>query len=136
MRFVSPPPLHALKLSFVEIVFQDRTILWMRTLCDDHLSPLLWTQPSDIRKALFRNDHIKVVFRLIDVCAHGDDTTHPVRIRFRWPRGRCVHNTVLRRSKEISRATDTIQHAGSHHASAVCVGVDVDFYGSVHSNNA
>jgi hypothetical protein len=47
-----------------------------------------------------------------------------------------VHNAVLGRSKEISRATKTVQHAGSHYASAIRVGVNINLYGSVHPDNA
>lgn len=136
VRLVSPAPLHAFKLSLVIIIFQNGTILRMRALRNDNLCPLFWTQSSNIRKSLLRNDHIKIVLSLIDMCAHRHNTTQPVWISFRRSRRRCVHNTIFGRSKEICRTAEAVQHARSHHTSTVCVSVDVDFYGCVHSNNA
>jgi len=76
------------------------------------------------------------VLRLINMRTHGHDATHSVRIRLALPRARRMHDAVLGRPQEISRAAQAIQHAAAQDAGAVCVGVDVDLDGRVHADDA
>ena len=47
-----------------------------------------------------------------------------------------MHDTVFAASEEVGTAAKTVEHAGAHDAGGVCVGVDVDFDGRVHADDA
>ena len=73
---------------------------------------------------------------LVDVCAHGNDAGDTGRVGLRGTCGGGVHDGVLGVAEEVGGATETVQHAAAHHASAVGVGVDVDLNGGVHADNS
>ena len=76
------------------------------------------------------------MFSLIHVRAHGHNAAYTRGIRLRRPRARCMHDRVLCGAEKVGRSTEPIEHSRAHHTRAVGVGVDVDFQGRVHTNNA
>jgi hypothetical protein len=76
------------------------------------------------------------MLRLIDMRAHGHDAADAVWVRLARPRARRVHDAVFGAAQEIRAAAQTVQHAAAHDAGAVGVGVDVDFDGRVHADDA
>jgi len=79
---------------------------------------------------------LTIVLCLVDVCAHGDNAGDTSGVCLGRTSGGSVHDGVLGVAKEIGGSAETVQHAATHHASTVGVGVDVDFNGSVHADNA
>lgn len=81
-------------------------------------------------------DDVEVVLRLVDVCAHGYDAGDARGISFRRPCARRMHNRVFCGTQEVRGTAEAVEHTGAHDAGAVCVGVDVDFDGGVHADDA
>jgi hypothetical protein len=136
MRLMAPPLPQALKLRLLKVIHQYGLIIRMRTLVDNHAGALPRRQASNVCEPLLGNDDIQVVFRLVNVRAHGHDATHAGRIRLGRTRRRRVHDAVLGGAQEIGRPAEAVEHARAHYAGGVCVGVDVDFNGRVHANHA
>lgn len=166
MRLMAPALAQALVLCTLEVVHQDGPVLGMRALVDDHPRSLARAQATDIRQTLrarcqqlvpqsslgvseskserekggpphlLRNDDIQVMFRLIDVGAHGHNARDAVRIRLARSRAGRVHDAVLGAAQEVGAAAEAVEHAAAHDAGAVGVGVDVDFDGRVHADDA
>jgi len=136
MRLMAHALPQTLKLRPVEIILQDRLVLWMRALVNNDSSPLPRRQSADVRQALFCHDDVQIMLRLIDMRTHGHDTAHARRIRLARARARRVHDAVLGGAEEVGAATEAVQHAATHDAGAVGVGIDVDFDGRVHADDA
>lgn len=47
---------------------------------------------EDVETNLFSNDNVQIVFSLVDMRAHWDNTAHTGRIGLGWPDGWGVHN--------------------------------------------
>ena len=58
VRLVAPPALQAVVLGAVEVVLQDRPVLWMRSLLDDFSRTLLGRQTADVSEALWRKSEL------------------------------------------------------------------------------
>jgi hypothetical protein len=135
MRLMSPPLPKTLKLRLVEVVFQNRHIVGVRTLLDNNPRTLSRAQTTHVRKTLLGNNDVEVVFGLVHVRAHGHDAGYACRIGLRGAGRRRVHDGVLCASKEIGGSAEAVEHAASHYAGGVCVGVDVDFDWGVHADD-
>ena len=85
---------------------------------------------------LLGNDDVKIVLCLVDVRAHGHDAADAVRVRLARTRARRVHDAVLGATQKVGTAAQSVQHPGTHDAGAVGVGIDVDFDGGVHADDA
>jgi hypothetical protein len=86
-----------------------------------------------------RNDGdsgLTIVLGLVDVCAHGDDAGDTGGVGLGGTGGGGVHDGVLGVAEEVGGSTEAVKHAAAHDASAVGVGVDVDFDGGVHADDA
>ena len=136
MRLMPHSLPQTLKLSPIEIILQNRPIRLMRTALDDLACPLPRTHAPDIREPHLRHDDIEVVLRLVDVRAHGHDAGDAVGVGFRGAGRRRVHDAVLGGAEEVGGAAEAVEHARPHDAGAVGVGVDVDFDGGVHADDA
>ena len=128
--------LQALELSTVQVIRQDWCVVRVRALLDNDTCTLTGTQATHISKTLLRNNHIEIVLGLVNVCSEGNDAGDTGGVCLGGADTRCVHDTVLRRTQEIGRTAETVEHARAHNARAVSVGVDVDFNGSVHADAA
>ena len=73
VRLVAPALPQTLKLSLVEVVFEDRNVVGVSALLDDDAGTLLGGQTANIGKTLLGDDDVEVVLGLVDVSAHGDD---------------------------------------------------------------
>jgi len=136
MRLMSPPFPQALELRLVEIILQDGPIIRVSALADDDAGALAGRQAAHVGEALLCDDDVEVVLGLVDVRAHGHDAGHARGVGFRGPRRGRVHDGVFGRAQEVGGAAQAVQHAAAHDAGAVCVGVDVDFDGGVHADDA
>ena len=76
------------------------------------------------------------MLRLVNVRAHWHNAADASRVCLGRSSAGRVHDGILSGTQEISRATQTVQHARAHDAGAVGVGIDVDFDGCVHTNHA
>ena len=85
---------------------------------------------------LLGHDDVEIVLCLVDVRAHGHDAADAVRVRLARPRARRVHDAVLGAAQEVGTPAQPVQHPAAHDAGAVGVGVDVDFDGRVHADDA
>jgi hypothetical protein len=135
MRFMTPSLPQTFEFSLVEVVFQDRHVVRVCTLLDNNTGTLPRTQATDICKTLLGNDDVEIMFRLVNVRAHGHNAGYTRGVGLRGARGRRVHDGVLCASQEICGAAETVEHAGAHDAGGVCVRVDVHFNRRVHSDN-
>lgn len=135
MRLMPPPLPKTLKLRLLKIILQNRLILRVRALVNNDPRSLPRTQAAHVCEPLLGDDDVEVVLSLVDVCAHGDDAGDACGVGFGRAGGRRVHDGVLCGAEEVCGAAEAIQHAGAHDAGGICVGVDVDFDGRVHSNN-
>ena len=72
---------------------------------------------------------------LVDVGAHGDNAGDTSRVGLRRASRRGVHDGVLGVTQEIGRATETVEHTATHHASAVGMCVNVNLDRSVHADD-
>jgi hypothetical protein len=52
MRLVSHPLSQALKLGLVEVILEDRSVIWVCALVDDHARSFSWRQTSHIGQTL------------------------------------------------------------------------------------
>lgn len=136
MRLVSPSPSHTLKLCLREVILQNWLVFRMRALLNNHPRSLLRTQSSYVSKTLLRYDDIEIVFRLVDMRAHGHDTRKAMRVCLRGPRRGRVHDAVFRGAEEIRGAAEAVEHSGAHDTSTVGVRIDVYLDGGVHADNA
>ena len=103
MRLMSPPLPEALKLRLIEVILQNRHVVWVRALLDNHTRSFAWAQTAHVGEALLRDDDVEIVLRLVDVRAHWHDAGHARGICFAGPgRGR-VHDAVLGGAQEIRR---------------------------------
>lgn len=107
----------------------------MRALLDNHARPLLGRQATYVREALFGDDDVEVVLRLVNVRAHGHDAGDPCGVGFAGTRGRRVHDGVFGGAEEVSGAAEAVEHAAAHDAGGVGVSVDVHFDGGVHADD-
>ncbi len=82
------------------------------------------------------HDDVQIVLGLVDVRAHGHNTGDARRVGLGRPGAGGVHDGILGRTQEIGRASEAVEHAGTHDAGAVGVGVDVDLDGGVHADDA
>jgi hypothetical protein len=135
MRLMSPPLPKTLKLRLVEVVFQNRHIVGVRTLLDNNPRTLSRAQTTHVRKTLLGNNDVEIVLRLVNVRAHGHDTGYTRRIGLGGAGRRRVHDGVFCASKEIGGAAEAVEHTASHYAGGVCVGIDVDFDWGVHPDD-
>lgn len=136
MRLMSPPLSQTLKLRLLKVILQDGLVVWMRALVDNHTRALARTQATHVGEPLLGDYDVEIVFRLVDVRAHGHDAGDAGGVGLRRTgRGR-VHDGVLCAAQEVGAAAEAVEHAGAHYAGGVCVGVDVDFDGGVHANDA
>lgn len=155
VRLVAHALLQALELGAVEVVGQDGLVVGVRALLDDDAGALTGREATDVGETLvhslvtslpifiigvkaylFGDDHVEVVLGLVDVSAHGHDARHTGGVGLAGPGAGGVHDTVLGATQEVCGATETVQHARAHDASAVGVGVDVDLNGGVHADAA
>lgn len=90
----------------------------------------------DLRTYLLSDYNIEIMLCLVDVRTHRYDTTHACRILFAWSCTRCMHDTKLRISQKVRRATETVEHPRTHDASTVCVGVNVHLDWRVHTDHS
>ena len=150
---------HTLEFSFVEVVLQDGLVVWMCAVLNYFVRTLTWTHPADIGETLikwycdqqeakvrltktdeptylFGDNDIEVMLRLIHMCTHGHDTGDTRWVRLARARTRRVHDAVLGTAEEIRATAQAVKHAATVYASAVCVCVDVDFDGRVHSDDS
>lgn len=125
-----------LKLGPIQIISQDRLVIWVSALLDNNARTLPGRQSSHVRQTLFGNDDIEIVLRLVNVRAERNDAADTGGINLAGPCGRGVHDAVLGVAKEIGRAAEAVKHTRAHDAGAVGVGVDVDFDGGVHADDA
>ena len=95
MRLMSPALPQALEFRLVEVILQNRLIVRMRALVNDHPRTLSGRQAAHIRKSLLGDDDVEIVLRLVDVRAHGHDAGHAVRVCLAGPRGGRVHDAVF-----------------------------------------
>jgi ferredoxin len=135
MRLMSPPLPQALKLGFIKVILQNRHIVRVRALLNNYTSTLAGTQAPHVGESLLGDDDIEIVFRLIDVCAHGHDAGHACGIGLCGTRRGSVHDGVFRGPQEIRTASEAVEHAAAHDACRIRVCVDVDFDGRVHTDN-
>jgi len=108
----------------------------MRALADNDPRSLLRAQATNVSETLLSDNDVEVVLGLVDVSGHWDDARDSVRVDLRGACGWRVHDGVLAVSQEISRATETVQHARAHDTGGVGVGVYVDLDGGVHADDA
>lgn len=125
-----------LEFRTVKVISENRRVVRVRAVLNNNARALPGRQSTDISKTLLSNDNIKIVLGLIDVCRERNDTAHTGRIGLGRTCRRSVHDTVLGVTQEIGGSTESVQHAGSHHACAVGVCVDIDFDGGVHADTA
>jgi hypothetical protein len=57
MRLVSHSLSQALKLGLVEVILEDRSVIWVCALVDDHARSFSWRQASHIGQTLFFFGH-------------------------------------------------------------------------------
>lgn len=136
MRLMEPSSSRTLKLRLLEVILQDRSVKRMGAIADNDLGSLLRAQAANISETLLGDDDVEVVLGLVDVSGHWHNAGDSVWIDLRRARGWRVHDGVLAVSQEISRATETVQHARAHDTGGVGVGVDVDLDGGVHADDA
>jgi hypothetical protein len=133
----------------------------MRTYLDDERSSVSRAESSDVGISLLGHDHIEVVLGLVDMRSKGDDARDPGGVRLGLSGRRSVHDGEFGVSKEVGRASDTVEHLfdkerrlasllslsitsrqerrrrtnpRSESVGRVGVGVHVDLEGSVHGD--
>jgi hypothetical protein len=136
MGFMTPPLPQTLKLRLIKVVFQNWYVIRMCTLLDDHTGSFFRRQTAHVSETLLRDDDVEIVLGLVDVRAHGHYAGHARGICFRRARRRRVHYAVFCAAQKVCGAAEAVEHAAAHYAGRVCVGVDVDFDGGVHTNDA
>lgn len=95
MRLVTPAPPQALELSLVEVVLEDRHVVWMRALFDDDACALTGRQATNISETLLCDDDVEVVLCLVNVRAHGYDAGYACGVGLGGTRRGRVHDGVF-----------------------------------------
>ena len=92
----------------MEIILQLRAVIGMDAVREDSLCPLTWRQIADVGKAVFCNQHIYIMFRMVGMGSEWHDTGNPSALGG----GFGDEYGELRISAEITRSADTIHHFG------------------------
>lgn len=116
MRLMTPSLLQTFKLRAIKVILQNWSVVGMRALLDDFASTLTGSQAADIGEALFRDNDVEVVFRLVDMCAHGHDTGDAGGVGLGGTGGGSVHDGVFGAAEEVGAAAEAVEHTGSHDA--------------------
>ena len=104
----------------------------MCAVFDQKLRPLLRCFPSKVRNALFGDDHIHVVLRVIHMGDHRDDPRDiPVLCR-----RRCRKDADRRIACEVPAAADAVHDLRAHGVRRVDVAVQVHFDGRIERDDA
>lgn len=135
VRLVAHTLTQALKLGLLEVSLENRLVHIVGALVNDHAGSLAGSQTANVGKTSFGNHNVQVVLSLINVSAHGDNARDTVGVRLGGTSRGSVHDGVLGVSQEISRATETVEHAGAHDAGRVGVSVNVNLDGGVHADD-
>lgn len=136
MRLMTHSLPQTLKLSPIQIIGQNRLIIWMSALLDNNARTLTRRQPTHICQTLLGHDNVQIMLGLVNVCSKWNNAANTGGIDLAGPCGRGVHDAVLGVTQEIGRAAEAVEHTRTHDAGAVGVGIDVDFDGGVHADDA
>ncbi len=104
----------------------------MSTTVDDHPGPPARRQAAHVGEALFGDDHLDVVFGVVDVRHHRHDRGDRAVARGR----RAEEHRQVTVAGEVTRAADTVHDARTHDMGRIDVAVDVGLEHPVHGDDA
>ncbi len=103
----------------------------MGAVIDDFERALTRSFATKVCNTLLRNDDIHIVFRVVDMRAHGHNSGNLAVFGNR----RRIENGQVRVAGKVTAAADTIHHLGPRDMGGVYVAVDVHFDSRIHGDN-